>query len=126
MNQAFRDVRDFIEKFAQPIDQPLHTDGGHLKAMRMLLIAEETEELADALFRNDRADVADALADLIYVAIGAAITFGIDLRPVWQAVQATNMAKEGGGVREDGKILKPEGWQPPDIDLALSLGDVRR
>lgn len=39
----------------------------------------------------------------------------IDLPDVWEAVQAANMAKEGGGTREDGKILKPPGWQAPDI-----------
>jgi hypothetical protein len=59
--------------------------------------------------------VADGIVDAIYVLIGAAITYGIDIRPVWQAVHAANMAKEGGATREDGKVQKPPGWQPPDI-----------
>lgn len=57
----------------------------------------------------------DAVADLVYVALGAAVTFGVHLGPIWTEVQRTNMAKEGGAVREDGKILKPPGWQPPDV-----------
>lgn len=35
---------------------------------------------------------------------------------VFAAVHASNMAKAPNGVvirREDGKVLKPEGWEPP-------------
>jgi predicted HAD superfamily Cof-like phosphohydrolase len=37
---------------------------------------------------------------------------------VWKEVHRSNMAKLEGGVRkrEDGKILKPEGWTPPDVE----------
>jgi predicted HAD superfamily Cof-like phosphohydrolase len=57
----------------------------------------------------------DGLCDLLAVIYGAAVTFGIDLRPFWDEVHRTNMAKAGGPKREDGKQLKPDGWQPPDI-----------
>lgn len=68
----------------------------------------------------DQVALADGLADLIYVALGTAVAYGIDLSPVWREVQRSNMAKvdpETGTVRrrEDGKILKPESWEPPDI-----------
>lgn len=85
------------------------------------LINEEHKETIDAIDADDLVEVADGLADLIYVCVQAARKFGIPLAKVWQAVQRSNMAKvdpETGRVRrrpEDGKILKPEGWQPPNI-----------
>ena len=57
----------------------------------------------------------DGLADLDYVVEGARISFGVDGRPVANEVHRSNMEKEGGPLRDDGKILKPEGWKPPDI-----------
>jgi hypothetical protein len=44
-----------------------------------------------------------------------AVEGGIDLRPLWVAVQAANLAKVGGSKRADGKVLKTPGWVPPDI-----------
>ena len=60
-------------------------------------------------------EIADGIADLIYVLLGTAIEYGININPIWDEVQRTNMLKEGGGIRPDGKILKPEGWLSPDI-----------
>jgi predicted HAD superfamily Cof-like phosphohydrolase len=65
-------------------------------------------------------DIADAIADSIYVLVGTALEYGIPLDRVWNAVQAANMAEVDpvtGLVRKrtDGKILKPDGWLPPDI-----------
>jgi len=63
---------------------------------------------------------ADGLADLIYVSVGTALALGMTRFPsVWSEVQRSNMDKLGGGRREDGKILKPEGWKPPHIHHAL-------
>ena len=67
----------------------------------------------------DILQVADGLADLIYVAVGAALAFGIPLDRVWSEVQRANMAKTGGKRSPMGKILKPEGWQPPRIREAV-------
>ncbi len=65
----------------------------------------------------DIVEVADGIADLKYVAIHAGHTWGIPMVAVWDAVQKSNMAKFADGVkrRDDGKIIKPEGWQPPPI-----------
>lgn len=79
------------------------------------LIAEELDELEDAVANEDVVAVADACADLIYVVIGLALAYGVDLRVVWREVHRSNMAKLGGRKRADGKHLKPEGWAPPDI-----------
>ena len=63
----------------------------------------------------DLGGIADGIADLIYVLLGTALSYGIHIAPIWDEVQRTNMAKEGGATRHDGKVLKPEGWQPPDV-----------
>jgi predicted HAD superfamily Cof-like phosphohydrolase len=88
--------------------------------LRMALVCEEIVELEQAMERGDLPGVADAVADAIYVLLGLAVTFGIDMRPVWAAVHAANMAKVGGPRRADGKRLKPDGWQPPDIAAILA------
>jgi len=85
---------------------------------------EELREFGEAARHRDLPEIADALADLIYVTLGTAITYGIDLRPVWDEVQRANMAKVGGPKREDGKQLKPEGWEPPNIKKALQQGNI--
>lgn len=84
-------------------------------ALRRSLIQEESKETLAALWRGDMVETADGLCDLIYVALGTAVAFGIDLAPLFEEVHATNMAKLGGGKREDGKYLKPTGWKPPRI-----------
>lgn len=100
--------------------------------LRFELIEEEvTRELLPAIERRDLVETADAIVDSIYVLIGAALEFGIPIGNVWTAVQAANMAKavenEDGTRRvrrrEDGKILKPAGWQAPDIrEVLLAAG----
>jgi predicted HAD superfamily Cof-like phosphohydrolase len=123
----FQDVRDFHSKFGQPaLDNPAVPSEDRI-ALRWRLIAEEFEELRDALGVGcphgansplrpaDLPEVADAIADAIYVLVGTAHEFGIPLGHVWNAVHSSNMAKEGGPTRIDGKILKPEGWQAPDV-----------
>jgi len=59
------------------------------------------------------------------VVYGTALEMGIDLEPHFNEVHASNMAKRGGPVREDGKMLKPEGWLPPDINGILQTGRGR-
>lgn len=62
----------------------------------------------------------DDVIDTFYVLMGFANTLGLPVAKIWQEVQASNMAKrdKDGKVikRPDGKILKPEGWKPPNIE----------
>ncbi len=65
-------------------------------------------------------EVADALADLAFVTIGANDVWGIPGDAVWEEVCRANMAKLGGPKDpKTGKALKPPGWTPPDIDGVL-------
>ena len=91
------------------------------KDLREELIREEFYELKEALAEDDIVGVADALADLVYVVVGAAHTFGIPLDEVLDEVHASNMTKIGGTKREDGKVQKTAGYRPPNIEEVLGL-----
>lgn len=120
------DVRDFHEACDMPVlSTPAVPDDARVE-LRQALIAEEAAELDQAIMDNNLVAIADALADLIYVCVGCALEYGIPLSYVWQAVQDSNMDKidpKTGYVhkREDGKVLKPRGWQPPDIVGIIDL-----
>lgn len=77
------------------------------------------EEMSRAPTKTDLPELADAMADLDYVVEGTRIAFGIDGDPIAEEVHRANMTKLGGPRRDDGKILKPDGWTPPDIDGVL-------
>jgi predicted HAD superfamily Cof-like phosphohydrolase len=57
---------------------------------------------------------------MIVVTIGAIHSMGADAEGAWKEVMRTNfdkIDKETGKVRkrEDGKVLKPQGWTPPGL-----------
>jgi len=81
--------------------------------------------VAAAPVRVDLVEAADALADIAYVVEGTNLEFGIDSGPVLDEVHRANMAKAGGARRADGKVLKPEGWTPPDVAGVLALQSQR-
>jgi predicted HAD superfamily Cof-like phosphohydrolase len=65
------------------------------------------------------------LADLIYVAVGTAISLGIPIDDVFAEVHRSNMSKtgpDGKAIRRaDGKILKGPNYSPADIESLLDL-----
>jgi predicted HAD superfamily Cof-like phosphohydrolase len=69
---------------------------------------------------RDPVEQLDALIDILVVTIGAIHSMGADGEGAWTEVMRTNFAKidpETGHVRKrgDGKILKPHGWEPPNL-----------
>ena len=92
------------------------------------LIKEEYEEFQKAVTENDEIEEFDACLDMIYVIVGHMIQKGWDIQGGWDEVQRSNMAKvdpETGRVRRrsDGKILKPDGWTPPDLTRFMKKGE---
>ena len=91
--------------------------------LRTRLLDEETAEFADAAAREDLVGMADALADVVYVAYGSALTFGIDLDAVLREVHRSNMSKlDSAGrpiLRDDGKVLKSPSYFRPDVARVL-------
>lgn len=107
-----RDVADFHRALDIEIGQAPAIRRPELRAE---LIREEARETVEAIERGDLVEAIDGMCDLLCVTYGTALEFGVNLAPYWDEVHRTNMAKQGGPVREDGKRLKPPGWTPPDI-----------
>lgn len=116
----YRDVYDFHVKFNCLINDRPTLPPENTARLRADMEREELRELHEATEQGDLAGIADAIADLIYVLLGRAVSYGIDMRPVWEAVHQANMAKVGGSKRSDGKVMKPEGWEPPDIEAIIA------
>ena len=120
MTNPFRDQ----EKFMRACDQTVNGPPGPQFDMYCALIEEEHKELKQALANNDDVEVLDALIDILVVTIGAIYSAGFDAEGAWKEVMGTNFAKidkDTGKVRkrEDGKVLKPVGWTPPDLNPYL-------
>jgi predicted HAD superfamily Cof-like phosphohydrolase len=106
-----------IERFGSACDQP--PSEANYK-MYLDLIREETDELEEAIQDNDKVEQLDALVDILVVTMGAIRAAGWDGEAAWKEVMDTNFAKidpDTGKVhkREDGKVLKPEGWEAPQL-----------
>jgi predicted HAD superfamily Cof-like phosphohydrolase len=113
MTNTFKD----IDTFATACDQPASPEN---YAMYLDLITEEYGELKDAIEANDKVEQLDALVDILVVTMGAIRAAGWDGEAAWKEVMDTNFAKidpTTGKVikREDGKVLKPEGWRAPEL-----------
>jgi len=116
MTDPFRDQ----EKFMRACDQSVDSFNQKQFEMYKNLIEEEFNELVTAESNNDRLEQLDALIDILVVTIGAIHSMGADAEGAWKEVMRTNFAKidkDTGKVRkrEDGKVLKPLGWTPPDL-----------
>ena len=92
-------------------------DFSDLYDLRLELLSEEMEEVVEA---GSMENLTKELADLIYVAIGMAVTFGLPLCEVFERVHQSNMSKLGEDgkpiYREDGKVMKGPNYQPPKLD----------
>ena len=111
------DVFEDINKFATACDQEPSEANYN---MYLDLIREEVGELEEAITENDRIEQLDALIDILVVTIGAVRAGGFKGQAAWEEVMDTNFAKidpTTGKVikREDGKVLKPEGWKAPEL-----------
>ena len=88
-------------------------------------LKEETKELCDAMFNfynnpttETRAELCKEWADTQVVLSNIAVYFDIPAGAAFNRVHANNMTKVVDGklrLREDGKILKPEGYVKPDM-----------
>ena len=120
MTNPFQDQ----EKFMRACDQSVGYLNSNQFNLYLNLIKEEANELMDAVIANDTVEQLDALIDILVVTIGAIHSMGVDGEGAWNEVMRTNFAKinpDTGKVRkrEDGKVLKADGWTPPELEQFL-------
>ncbi len=122
MQHPYDAVVEFHRAFGLTENSKPTLPSDDVRTLRTKLLEEEFIEYNVGEDKNDIVEIADALADLIYIAYGTAVAYGIPLDKVFAEVHRSNMAKLVDGKvirRDDGKVLKPAGWTPPDIKSIL-------
>ena len=119
----FESVGQFMKTFGQDVKTKPEIPAAEITNLRLELIAEELNELYDAMEEKDIVGIADALTDILYVTYGAGHAFGIDLDKCFTEVQRSNMSKLGADgkpiYRDDGKVMKGPDYSEPDLKSIL-------
>lgn len=115
----FEKVIQFMNTYGQEVKRKAEFPDATTTHLRVDLIEQELDELKEAIANEDLIEVADALADLLYVVYGAGAAFGINLDACFQEVHSSNMSKLGEDgkpiYREDGKVMKGPNFREPDL-----------
>ena len=116
MTKVFTDVTMFMLASGQTIN----VDNEEQAQLYHRLINEEYNEFIKARNEKDDVETLDACFDMIWVIVGYMLSKGYDVEGAWDEGAKSNLAKIDavtGKVikRDDGKVLKPEGWQKPDF-----------
>jgi predicted HAD superfamily Cof-like phosphohydrolase len=119
MSKVFTDVGVFMAAVGHN-EPPFSADENDQSKLYKVLIDEEYDEFIKAWDENDDVEKIDACFDMMWVIVGYMKSRGWDCEGIWDEGAKSNLAKidsETGFVRrrEDGKILKPDGWQPPNF-----------
>lgn len=123
LNKNYADVADFQRKMEQPVaDKPTVMDAGRRSERTGYL----EEEVAEFFTAETVVDQADAMIDLIYLALGTLVELGVKPEPLWNIVHSANMSKlwPDGKPRlnpETGKIIKPPTFVRPEPLLAEEI-----
>lgn len=116
-------VRLVVEEFCETLDAVVQQHPAQPKHQLGDIRRRLDEFVTMGTVRVDMVQAADGMADLDYVVEGLRCILGIDGQAVVGEVHAANMRKLGPDGkplrREDGKVVKPPGWQPPDIAAVL-------
>lgn len=120
MTKVFTDVTVFLKAVGQETPAFPQQNVSSQAELYLKLIEEEFNELMDAQIQENDTEICDACFDLMWVVVGYMKSRGWDCESIWDEGAKSNLSKidpVSGKVirREDGKILKPEGWQPPNF-----------
>ena len=120
MSKVFTDVSVFLSAVGQETPATPQKTVSDQAQLYKQLIEEEVTEFWEAEAVGDDVEEIDACFDMIWVIVGYMKSRGWDCEGIWDEGAKSNLSKIDpvtGLVRkrEDGKILKPEGWQPPDF-----------
>jgi predicted HAD superfamily Cof-like phosphohydrolase len=120
MSKVFTDVAVFLKAVGQEIPSTPQKTVSDQAQLYKKLIKEEYEEFWEAEAVSDDVEEIDACFDMMWVIVGYMKSRGWDCENIWDEGAKSNLSKidpVSNKVirREDGKILKPEGWKPPDF-----------
>ena len=120
MSKVFTDVAVFLKAVGQETPAFPQENVSDQAELYKKLIEEEYSEFIEADNNNDDVERIDACFDMMWVIAGYMKSRGWDCENIWDEGAKSNLSKIDpvtGLVkrREDGKILKPEGWKPPDF-----------
>jgi predicted HAD superfamily Cof-like phosphohydrolase len=120
MTKVFTDVTVFLKAVGQETPAFPQENVSDQAELYKKLIIEEYSEFIEADINNDDVERIDACFDMMWVIVGYMKSRGWDCENIWDEGAKSNLSKIDpvtGLVkrREDGKILKPEGWKPPDF-----------
>jgi predicted HAD superfamily Cof-like phosphohydrolase len=123
MTKVFTDVGVFMAA-VQHTTPPFMADESDQSKLYKVLIDEEYDEFIKAWNENDDVEKIDACFDMMWVIVGYMKSRGWDCEGIWDEGAKSNLSKIDpvtGSVRrrDDGKILKPDGWQPPNFSKFL-------
>lgn len=120
-------VQEFHETYGLPVLSSPDISDEKTNALRINLLAEELDELKEALAQGDLVETLDALIDLQYVLDGAFLSFGLQglKKEAFDEVHRSNMSKlgeDGKPIRResDGKVLKGPHFFQPDLKKFLA------
>lgn len=117
-------VEEFHHKFEIAVQAVPAEVSEDTKRLRVRLIQEEFDELKESMAAGDLPAVAKEMADLLYVVYGTAVSYGIDMDPVFREVHRSNLSKVGGYKRADGKWVKPATYSPAQVEPILAAQAV--
>ena len=112
-----------MQIFGQDVKDKASFPSEKIINLRSALIEEELSELKEAVNNRNLTEVADALADILYVTYGAGHAYGIDLDKCFDEVQNSNMSKLGEDGKpiynESGKVMKGPNYFKPNLKKFL-------
>lgn len=120
MTKVFTDVNVFLRAVGQEIPSVPVAEVTAQSELYKNLIKEEVAEFWEAVEARDDVEEIDACFDMMWVIVGYMKSRGWDCENIWDEGAKSNLSKidPATGVvlrRADGKILKPQGWKPPDF-----------
>lgn len=121
-SKMVQDIIDLNKKFGFILNKnPTHLPQAILMR-RFNFIQEELDEFLLAAKQQNMEEMADALVDIVYVAIGTAVMMGLPWDEMWDEVQRANMTKEKGRTHRghDDDLVKPKWWVGPQHKQILS------
>lgn len=119
-------VEELLGKIEPPVEH-IRSEDDH-RYMR-LLIENKSDELIACMIKGDLVGVADGLADVLYVVIGTAVAYGIDIQEVFDEVHRSNLSKtvwdeaqQRYTIEKDefGKGIKPETYSPAELEPIIN------